>query len=269
MTSSAKTKPPTRMFAKLRVTDAGPLRTLTLYNPERRNAIGPQMVNELLWALDDAHAEDEVRVVVLTGEGKAFCAGGDFAQMTGGADGPALPPRGDYADLLLAMTRAEKPIVARVNGHAMGGGLGLVAASTFAIVDAGAKLGTPEIDVGLFPMMIMAVLARLVPRRRLLEMMLMGQKLTADEALAYGIVNKVVPSEELDAAVKAAADALVAKSPKTIALGLRAFAEQDDMDLAAALPLLREKLAECLATDDAREGLMAFLEKRAPVWKGK
>ena len=267
---SAKTKPPTRLYAKIRVVDGDGVRTLTLFNPERRNAIGPQMVNELLYALEDAHGDGDVRSVVLTGEGKAFCAGGDFAQMSGNAaEGPALPPKGDYADLLLAMTRTEKPIVARVNGAAMGGGLGLVAASTFAVAETGASLGTPEINVGLFPMMIMAVLARLVPRRRLLEMMLFGQRLTAEQALAIGLLNRVVPAEELDAAVRTITDDIGKKSPLTVALGLRAFAAQDDLDLEKALPMLREKLSECLATDDAREGLTAFLEKRAPAWQGR
>src|SRR5262249_32722355 len=157
-------------------------------------------------------------------------------------DGPELPPKGDYADLLLAMVRTEKPIIARINGAAMGGGLGLVGASTFAIADVDAKLGTPEIDVGLFPMMIMAILARLVPRRALLDMMLRGKKLSAEEARALGIVGEVVSSGELDVATKRLCDTLVSKSPKTIALGLRAFADQDDMDLAAALPMLRGKL---------------------------
>lgn len=262
--------PEPRVFTKLRVEGVGPVRTITLSSPARRNAIGPRMTNELLWALDDAHGDAEVRVMVLTGEGKAFSAGGDFGAMTGGGEeAPELPYKGDYADLLLAMVRSEKPIVARVNGAAMGGGLGLVAASTFAIADASAKLGTPEIDVGLFPMMIMAVLARLVPRRALLDMMLLGKKLSAEEARALGIVNAFVPGEELDAAVKRITDALASKSPSTIALGLRAFAEQDDMDLATALPMLRGKLGECLATEDAREGLTAFLEKRAPVWQGR
>ena len=259
-----------RPYAKLGVVRAAGVETITLSVPERRNAIGPQMTNELLWALDDASAADDVRVVVLTGAGKAFCAGGDFQQMSGaGGEREPLPPKGDYADLLLAMTRSEKPIVAKVNGHAMGGGLGLVAASTFAIASSEAQLGTPEIQVGLFPMMIMAVLARLVPRRRLLKLMLLGEKIGADEGARIGLLNEAVPPGELDAAVERLVGELLAKSPMTTKLGLRAFAAQDDLDLGEALPMLRTRLAECLATEDAREGLMAFLEKRAPKWTGK
>jgi enoyl-CoA hydratase/carnithine racemase len=270
-----------RAYTMIRAAAADGVATITLHNPARRNAIGPAMVNELLHALDDAAADPEVRVVVITGAGDAFCAGGDFAQMTVASPGPAgavgggtagadpLPHKGDYADLILAMTRAPKPIVARVNGHAMGGGLGLVAASHFAVAARGARLGTPEIDVGLFPMMIMAVLQRVVPRRRLLEMMLFGERMDADQAAAAGLVGRAVDAAELDGAVKQITDRLIEKSPVTVRLGLEAFAAQDDLDLEAALPLLRERLAGCLATDDAREGLMAFLEKRKPRWTGK
>jgi enoyl-CoA hydratase/carnithine racemase len=255
-------------YERLKVAKDGPRLTLTLSYPERRNAIGPLMTNELLYALEAARVDTEVQVVVLAGEGKAFCAGGDFSQMSG-ADAPARPHKGDYADLLLALWRMNKPVVARVHGHAMGGGLGLVAASTFAIASSEALLGTPEVDVGLFPMMIMAVLSRLMPRRRLVEMMLLGQKLTAEEARAAGIVGRVVPPGDLDAAVDELVRGIVSKSPKTLELGLAAISDSEPLDLEQALPLLRERLGQCLATDDAREGLMAFLEKRAPVWAGR
>lgn len=257
-------------FAMLEVGHAEGVASIALHNPARRNAIGPRMVNELIHALDDAFADDAVRTVVLTGSGdRAFCAGGDFSQMSGG-DGPALEPRGDYADLLLAMVNAPKPIIARVNGHAMGGGLGLVAASHFAIAVRDAKLGTPEIDVGLFPMMIMAVLQRVMPRRRLARMMLLGERLSADEARAVGLVGEVVDDRPaLDAAVAALTTSLASKSPIALRLGLEAMAAQDDLPLEEALPLLRDRLAACLATDDAREGLVAFLEKRPPRWTGR
>ena len=258
-----------RSYQRLVVTQEGARATIALSNPARKNAIGPVMVNELLWALEDAVHDETVRLVVITGVGDAFCAGGDFAQMTGGADGPALPPKGDYADLLLALVRCPKPLVARVNGAAMGGGLGIVAACHFAVAVDTAKLGTPEVNVGLFPMMIMAVLARLVPRRRLLEMMLFGEKLSASEAKEANVVGRVVPAEELDAAIAELEAKVVSKSPITLKLGLEAFAAQADLALEDALPLLREKLGACLATEDAREGLMAFLEKRKPAWKGR
>ena len=258
-----------RSYQSLVVTHEGSTATLALHNPARKNAIGPRMVNELLWALEDAHADRAVHSIVLTGSGDAFCAGGDFSQMTQGSGPDELAHKGDYADLLLAVVRAEKPIIARVNGAAMGGGLGLVAASHFAVAVDSAKLGTPEINVGLFPMMIMAVLARVVPKRRLLEMMLFGEKLSAVDAERAGLVGRVVPAAELDLAVAAIADAIASKSPMTIKLGLRAYAAQADLDLEAALPMLRERLGECLSTDDAREGLMAFLEKRKPRWTRK
>ena len=242
---------------------------LALKNPAKKNAIGPAMVNELLWALDDASWEDAVRSIVLTGAGDAFCAGGDFTQMASFGPSAELPPKGDYADLLLAIARFPKPIVARVNGVAMGGGLGLVAVCHFAVASRVAKLGTPEIKRGLFPMMIMAVLARVVPQRRLLEMMLLGENITADEAASMGLVGKAVDAEALDAEVSRITQGISTKSSITVKLGLEAYAAQADLSLAEALPLLRERLGAVLGTDDAREGLMAFLEKRPAKWTGK
>ena len=259
-----------RRYALIRVSHDAGTATVTLDNPARRNAIGVRMVNELLYAFEDGFEDEAVRSIVLTGAGdKAFCAGGDFSQMSGEADAAELPPKGDYADLLLAMVGAPKPIVARVNGHAMGGGLGLVAASHIAIGVTSAKLGTPEVDVGLFPMMIMAVLRRLMPHRDMVQMMLLGEKVEAARAVELGLLNRAVEPADLDAAVAEITDAIASKSPIALRLGLQALADQEDRSLSEALPRLRDALGACLATDDAREGLMAFLEKRKPVWNGR
>jgi enoyl-CoA hydratase/carnithine racemase len=222
-------------------------------------------------ALDDARDAPDVRAVVLTGEGPAFCSGGDFGEMAagGGSSEPALEPKGDYADLLLALVLCDKPVIAKVNGLALGGGLGLAAACTFAVASVDAKLGTPEIDVGLYPMIIMAVLARHVPRRRLVEMSLLGQKFSAEEGVRLGLLNRAVPAGALDAEVKRITDGIASKSPITVRLGLRATAAQEGMALEEALPMLRQRLMEVLATEDCREGLSAFLAKRAPRWTGK
>jgi enoyl-CoA hydratase/carnithine racemase len=258
-----------RGYQFIRIEAGGPTAVLTMNRPERRNAVGPQMVNELLHALEDAHSDERIRSIVLTGAGTAFCAGADFGSMVGGADASRLPHKGEYKDLLLALVRATKPVIARVNGHAMGGGLGLVAASTFAVASLDAKLGTPEINVGLFPFMIWSVLERLVPRRRLVEMMLTGERIGAEEAARIGLINRAVPAEDLDRVVQAYSDAIAAKSSSTVRLGLEALRDAEPLSLEDKLPLLSERLARCLETDDAREGLGAFLEKRAPNWTGR
>ncbi len=258
-----------RDYSQILVESADGVARVTLNREARRNAIGPTMVNELLYALEDAHASEAVRSIVITGAGKAFCAGGDFSQMSGGDSAEALPPKGDYKDLLLALLATTKPIIARVNGHAMGGGLGIVACCTFGVASAEAKLGTPEINVGLFPFMIMAVLERIVPRRRLVEMMLCGERLSAEEAAEVGLINRAVRPAELDRQVAHYTSAVQEKSPVAIRLGMQAIRETEGMSLEEKLPDLSRRLMECLATDDAREGLSAFLEKRDPVWTGR
>lgn len=261
-----------RSYRKIIVATDGPVATITLNNPERRNAIGPEMVNELRWALSDAATDDSVRVVVITGAGKAFCAGADFAAIASGEDGALQPfdgDGGDYAKLLPTMCGYSKPIVAKVNGHAMGGGLGMVAACTFAIASTAAQLGTPEIDVGLFPMMIMAVLTRLVPRRRIVQMMLLGERVEAHEAVEIGLLNSCHPPETLDATVAELCSALAAKAPLAMKHGLEALYAQDTKRMEESLPMLRERLGVLLGTEDAREGLMAFMQKRKPEFRGR
>ena len=259
-----------RPYETITVASADGVATITLNLPERKNPIGPAMVNELLYALDDAKGDDAVRVVVLTGAGNAFCAGGDLKQMGGGGgDGPKLAPKGDYVDLLLRFTTLGKPTVARLNGYAYGGGLGLVASCDFAVAGESVKVGTPEVKRGLFPMMIMAVLRRVVPRRELLNMMLLGERLLAGEAKQVGLLSHVVPDGELDAKVGELTKKLAGQSPTAMRMGLLAYHRQADQSLEEALPFLRDQLFALLGTEDAREGLMAFFEKREPQWKGR
>ena len=260
-----------RAWRTIRVEVEGSTATIVMNKPERKNPLGPEMVNELAIALDDAKDDPGIRAVVITGAGTAFSAGGDLKQMSGGAEGGGepLPHRADYVDLLLRFTTLGKPTIARVPGVAMGGGLGIVASCDFAIACESAIFGTPEIHRGLFPMMIMAVLRRVVSRRRLMEMMLLGDKMSARDAEAIELVSKVVPDTELDASVRELATKLAERSPTAMRMGLAAFHAQADRDLASALPMLRDQLVAILGTEDAREGLMAFVEKRAPAWTGR
>jgi enoyl-CoA hydratase/carnithine racemase len=270
MSESKKTRslPP---FEVLIYEPKGVICTITMNRPERRNALSGQLVNELIVALETAGADPEIRVIVLTGAGGAFCSGGDLSQMSGGgADGAsAMPWRGGFVELNLAFNACGKPIIARVERYAYAGGLGLVCACQFAIAEEVAKFGTPEIDRGVFPMMIMANIFRNVPRRKGLEMLLLGERMTAAQAVEMGILNRAVPAEDLDDAVAELAARLASKSPAILRLGLEAFYEQDGKRIEVALPYLQEMLMKCFATEDAREGLMAFMQKREPVWKGR
>ena len=244
----------------------GGISTLTMARPERKNALGPVLINELLWALDDARDDPAVRVVVLTGEGKTFCAGADLREMSGPGEDSGLAAKGDLAQLLLRFPKLHKPVIAKVRGAALGGGLGLVASCQFALAAKSALLGTPEILRGLFPMQIMAVLQHLMPRRQLLEMMLLGQTVSATVAESWGLITRSVPDEELDSAVDVLAHALAERSPTAMRMGLSAFEQQAGMPLEEAIPYLRGELMELLSKPDALEGLAAFMQKRPPVW---
>ncbi|MEZ4408992.1 MAG: enoyl-CoA hydratase-related protein [Polyangiales bacterium] len=254
------------LLVSRRAVEGGVVATLTLHRPQRRNALSPRLVNELLQGIEDALGDPEVRVIVLEGGGATFCAGADLG---GGGDGGQELAKGDFADLLAAMVRSTKPIVAKVRGYAVGGGVGLAAASHFAVAADDATFSTPEVLRGLWPMMIMAVLARTVRRRDLLEMMLLGQKFGAAKAAEVGVINRCVPEAELDAAVDALTAELATRSPTAMARGLAAWAKMGDLTLDAALPVLRDELYALFATDDAREGMTAFMEKRAPRWTGR
>ena len=243
--------------------------TITLNRPEKRNALSAQLVNELIYALELAGEDDAVRAVILTGSGKAFCAGGDLSQMSGGGGGgeTSIPYRGGFVELNLAFQSINKPVIAKIRRYALAGGLGLVCACQFAFAEETATFGTPEIHRGLFPMMIMANIFRVVPRRKGLELILSGERVSAETALEMGLISHTAPPESLDDAVWTFAQSLVDRPPNVMKLGLEAFYAQSDMDYEAALPYLNEMLMKCLSTPDAQKGLMAFMTKQTPNWR--
>lgn len=251
--------------------DAGGVSTLTLNRPERRNALSPQLLDALIAALAEVKADPEVKVVVLTGAGdKAFCAGGDLGGQAVASGVAGLHEgRRAFSDLFHALFELGKPTIARVQGTCLGGGLGLMLACDMAVVSEDATFGTPEIKVGLFPMMIMTLIFKNVGRKRAMEMILTGERLDAAEAHRVGLVNRVAPAEELDAAVSKLAERVASFSPAVLKLGRDAVYRTMDMNVDDALDYLRSQLTLNTMLEDAAIGIRAFLTKSKPEWKGR
>ncbi len=244
--------------------------TVVIDDPDRRNPMSVEVMDGLCDATAAALADDEVRVIVYTGAGdRAFSAGGDLGSSF--ADDPVglHRERGRLADLFRMMTRGGKPTVARVNGDALAGGFGLAVACDVTVCVDDARLGTPEVGVGLWPMMISAVLLRAMPRKAVLEMMLTGRLITPEEAHALGAVSLVVAREELDTEVDRVVTVLSSRSAVASRLGRDSFYGVADADFDTALDRLQAGLTMIMSTEDAAEGVAAFLEKRDPEWKGR
>ncbi len=245
--------------------------TLTLNRPDQRNALNAELLSALVEGLKRARDDAEVRCVVLTGAGdKVFCAGADLG---GFAAEASLVEKHFASDLFLEffrlMPRLGKPSLCAANGHVLAGGMGLALSCDLLIAKEGARFGTPEINVGAFPYMIMSIIYRNVPRKKVNEMMLLGEQISAEEAVTYGLANKVVPAADFKAAVDEWAGKLAAKSPVLMRLGHDAMHRQQDMALDDALEFLRSQLSLTFSTEDIREGVEAFFEKRDPEWKGR
>ena len=245
--------------------------TLTLNRPEQRNALSTQMLGELVDAVKRAGADDDVRALVLTGSGeKVFCAGADLGGFA--ADVP-LTEKHFANDLFLeffrTMPKLGKPTLCAANGHVLAGGLGLALSCDLLIAKEGITFGTPEINIGAFPYMIMAIIYRNVPRKKVNEMLLLGERIDAAQAVDYGLANKVVPADSYQGAVDEWAAKLASKSPLMMRLGHDAMYRQDDMALDDALEFLRSQLTLTFSTEDIQEGVAAFFEKREPQWKGR
>jgi enoyl-CoA hydratase len=245
--------------------------TLTLNRPDQRNALSGQLLGELVDAMKSARDDERVRAVVLTGAGdKVFCAGADLGGFA--ADAPLVDKHfasDRFIELFWLMAELGKPTLCAANGHVLAGGMGLALSCDLVIAKEGATFGTPEINVGAFPFMIMAIIYRNVPRKKVNEMLLLGERLTAEEAVEWGLINKVVPADEFEGAVTDWAGQLAAKSPVVMRLGHDAIYRQQDMAFGDALEYLRSQLSLALSTEDILEGVQAFFEKREPNWKGR
>jgi enoyl-CoA hydratase/carnithine racemase len=242
---------------------------LTINRPERRNALSPAVLELFLAQLDELEQDDSIRVLCITGAGeKAFCSGADLAASLSGDVSPEESSR-LYAQLLQRLQSRTKPIVSRVNGHAVGGGLGLALATDIIIAREGSSFGTPEVKVGLFPMMIAPLVLRNMPKKRAMQMILAGETIKADEALQFHMINQVVPADQLDEAVERQLQALCAAAPLAQQRGKAALQENEGMRFPEAVTTLSGHLAFLMQTEDAAEGMSAFFQKRKPEWSGK
>ena len=244
-----------------------------LNRPERRNSISPKMTVELLQALKELNEDQDVKIVVLTGEGdKAFSAGGDLSPDPSVSS--SFLDRYEntrlFAEIFRVMESYKKPIIARVNGDALGGGFGLVAACDIGVASETARFGTPEINLGLFPYIILATLIRVTSNpKKLLELMLTGERISAEEALKLGFINYVVPPEKLDEKVNEVVSKIFEKSPAILRLGRRAYYTAREIEFSKSLEFLSSMLSINSMAEDLVEGVMAFFQKRKPEWKGR
>jgi len=251
--------------------DADGVATITMNDPGTRNALSAEMLGGLIVAFERAREDQAARCIVLaSSHERTFSSGANLGGFA--ADAPLVQRHFGserFVSLFKLIGGLGKPTVVAAGGHVLAGALGIALACDLIVASDGASFGTPEIDVGTFPFMIMALIYRNVPRKKANEMLLLGERLSAGDALAAGIVNRVVPAAELETAVREWAVKLARKSPVIMRLGKEAMRRQLDMPLDDALDFLRAQLTLAMSTEDIVEGVTAFFEKREPVWKGR
>jgi enoyl-CoA hydratase/carnithine racemase len=247
--------------------DRGPVRWLTIQREARRNAMSHAVLAGMAQAIEAAQEDRHVRAIVITGAGtKAFCAGADL-QSANAFTTDYSDPIGHLARVLRVAKASRVPLIARVNGACMAGGMGLLAMCDMAVAARHAVFGLPEVKVGVFPAQVLAVLQHLVPRRKLVEWCITGEPLTADEALQYGLVNHV--DDDVDAKLQWLLGRMLDKSPAAIRRGLYTLKKAEAMPFEESMAFLESQIALFTLTEDAKEGQAAFQQKRAPQWAGR
>ena len=256
-------------YQTLEVAADGAVLHIRLNRPDVRNAFNGAVVDELTAAFAAADADDAARVVVLTGNGKSFSAGADLAWMTEQAD---LPPERNrvgadtMARMFLAIARSKKPVVARVFGHALGGGTGLTAAADIAICTEDCLFGLTEVKLGIVPAVISPFVMQKIGAGRARTLFLTGERFDGKEAQRIGLVQKAVPADQLDAEVARVVGELLAAGPCAVASAKRLIAAVGHLSLEDAIPVTSQWIADLRATPEAKEGFAAFLGKRKPGW---
>jgi enoyl-CoA hydratase/carnithine racemase len=242
---------------------------ITLNRPDKRNALNAEVIAGVSEGYRQAHADPDIRVIVLTGAGdKAFCAGADLQPGKGFVFDYSRPSI-DYADLLRQAHAATLPSIARINGVCMAGGMGLLCMVDMAVATQDAVFGLPEVKVGVFPMQVLSLMQELVLPRVLREWCLSGEPFDADTALRHGLLNHVVPAAELDAKTAWLIDRMTNKSPTAIRRGKYAMRAMSAMSFEQGIAYTESQIGLLALTEDAKEGLAAFNEKRKPVWTGR
>src|SRR3954469_16492486 len=246
----------------------GPEARITLNRPAQRNALSLALMTEVIAALEQLGSDTSVRAIVVEGAGPAFCAGHDLGEMTGRDPGFYQHVFDVCTQMMETLHRVPQPVIARVHGIATAAGCQLVAACDLAVAADDARFATPGVKIGLFCSTPMVPLSRAIGRERALEMLLTGELVDASTALDWGLVNRVVPPEDLDDAVAELVEAIARSSPLTVGIGKEAFYAQVELDEHRAYDLTKAVMAMNAGADDAQEGMCAFLEKRAPAWRG-
>ena len=253
----------------LEVERAGGVVTLRLNRPAQRNALSRALMQELTSALTELGEDPEVRAVVLAGRGPAFSAGHDLSELVGMELEEYHEVFELCSSLMNEIHELPQPVIARVHGMATAAGCQLVAACDLVVASAEARFATPGVKIGLFCTTPMVEVTRTIGRKRALEMLLTGTPIDAQTAADWGLVNRVVAPDELEAATAELAQQIASASSLTVGIGKRAFYRQIDLGIDAAYELCQDIMSENAAADDAQEGMSAFLEKRRPTWRGR